>query len=1222
MDDYLRSIGFHRKKIAKDGSCLFRAVAEQVLHSQSLHTLVRAQCVDYLKKNRSSYEAFIEGDFEEYLCQLQDPQQWVGEVEINALASLYRRDFLIFQEPGKPPVNITGEKFKDKVQLCFLNRNHYDSVYSTSHIKNSAVCQSIVYELLYNGVFNMELRDLGQSQRTARLSDPLNDDRLAVCVSSDESDVEVDEPLWVDNDKNTSTRHSHRGRGRGRGQHLSERVRRSLNPTLFRNIEYDVWHKTKRAQQKLDYSIAAGMQYSVGDQCQVRLDGNGRSYNATVKEVPSNNNNLVVVHIEDLGRKTVPLWSLRPPSEEGSWSTVVKDKRNSNGHGDGEEHRKGRSQGKSLSLSSASVKPQPSMSPLGGHVQKQHSWPPPVTAKVAEGAPARPRRIGQSVSLVEATLFGVTKEVRQAKEEEQRNAALVEMQLRDEHSFPALGTGPQEEKGKRRRAEKRSSEKRSSEGRKTKSPVEDIGAVSPSGGQGPQTSTPKIPPTAAAVTPHPQSAAVTPPPSSDSTPDRQSSIRVPSPNSNTDTTPIRDAQAVKPNTSSPVAPAVPPSPPPPATAATSNSNSVFSFLTPILPTASSLPPTQLPFSSSPSLLPYKTSTAAPSSASPSLLPSSSAPTFIAPIAPSPVTAAVFLPPSSFHRDSLHHSTPSPSLPYSSSSPPAPPLAQAPAHDFLPNSGDLLTQCLTQKQVPVSGFQVQTQGELVNKRCQSPNIQVQSQMLQPQSHEEKQVQSSIQNQSPTPVPPSNIHSQTQSFSQSDTVQVLHGSSSISSIPQPFPCVTNSTTQTQCVQAQSVLTDSPETFSLPRPHRPYLLPSHLSSFPQTDSPQNMSQLHLDLLYPGFPRNQKGDVVLSPEYSYCKMGKDLPQDVNIMRFFFNLGVKAFSMHWCPPSVYLVPLQHAHSIEHSSAAHSTSPAPHCPRFNAPSCQQESLPFLNPAISAFSHQPPPIEAPYPRDLPMNQAAYLVTQYTPHRLSSAHPPSWQRQPMAPSTNAVSPLMYPSTPPYPPPGQEFPTESVHRSKGGKQQGNSATNGDATLTSVRAMTLPVGVPNIALEENLTRKGILVDTLPNNKPLQAVFTNSDGSIPMAPGPVPQQSYSVSMTSVSDDIHGFHQQHFNANKNYVTDATHTSPVNSPVSSVACSTEDDREGTQPFTMPYQNPRGHRRGPGGGRGRNRVYDGQRGLVFDRGRRSYRRRQGGEGFNQGQFGTSQHRGQGW
>lgn len=30
MDDYLKSLGYQRKKIAKDGSCLFRAVAEQV----------------------------------------------------------------------------------------------------------------------------------------------------------------------------------------------------------------------------------------------------------------------------------------------------------------------------------------------------------------------------------------------------------------------------------------------------------------------------------------------------------------------------------------------------------------------------------------------------------------------------------------------------------------------------------------------------------------------------------------------------------------------------------------------------------------------------------------------------------------------------------------------------------------------------------------------------------------------------------------------------------------------------------------------------------------------------------------------------------------------------------------------------------------------------------------------------------------------------------------
>lgn len=35
--------------------------------------------------------------------------------------------------------------------------------------------------------------------------------------------------------------------------------------------------------------------------------------------------------------------------------------------------------------------------------------------------------------------FGVTEEERLAKEEEERNVALVEIQLRDENSFPALG---------------------------------------------------------------------------------------------------------------------------------------------------------------------------------------------------------------------------------------------------------------------------------------------------------------------------------------------------------------------------------------------------------------------------------------------------------------------------------------------------------------------------------------------------------------------------------------------------------------------------------------------------------------------------------------------------------------------------------------------------------------------------------------------------------------
>lgn len=39
----------------------------------------------------------------------------------------------------------------------------------------------------------------------------------------------------------------------------------------------------------------------------------------------------------------------------------------------------------------------------------------------------------------DSVAFGLTEEQRLAKEEEEMNVALVEIQLRDEHSFPALG---------------------------------------------------------------------------------------------------------------------------------------------------------------------------------------------------------------------------------------------------------------------------------------------------------------------------------------------------------------------------------------------------------------------------------------------------------------------------------------------------------------------------------------------------------------------------------------------------------------------------------------------------------------------------------------------------------------------------------------------------------------------------------------------------------------
>ncbi|KAJ3585606.1 hypothetical protein NHX12_014325 [Muraenolepis orangiensis] len=366
MDDFFMSLGLKRKKIAKDGSCLFRAVAEQVLLCQSRHTEVRARCVEFLKDNRELYEAFIEGDFEDY--------HWVGEVEMNALAIIYKRDFLIFQEPGKAAVNITANGFKDQIQLCFLNGNHYDCVYPISHIQNTAFCQSLLYELLYERVFKEDRSVLGMGQRGGRRSE-LTDDHMAACPSSDESETE--DPIWIQDEASKQGGQQNRGRGRGRGRGLSERLRRSLNPNLLRNVDYDVWLSSKRVQQKKDFCMAAGLQYSVGDPCQVSLEEGGRSYRGSIRKV-SPSNGPVTVYVEEQGREvSVPLLKLCPVSET-SWKSVVTGEKRTNGQAQAPEWVEPKGRGKLLPSSA-----------------------PPSASK----------------------------------------AALVEIELRDEQNFPALAAG-------------------------------------------------------------------------------------------------------------------------------------------------------------------------------------------------------------------------------------------------------------------------------------------------------------------------------------------------------------------------------------------------------------------------------------------------------------------------------------------------------------------------------------------------------------------------------------------------------------------------------------------------------------------------------------------------------------------------------------------------------------------------------------------------------------
>ncbi|ETE67899.1 OTU domain-containing protein 4, partial [Ophiophagus hannah] len=204
------------------------------------------------------------------------------------------------------------------ILLCFSNGNHYDIVYPIDYTIKAAVCQSILYELLYEKVFDVDVNKVLEELNHADL---IKNGGNSEESDSEDEDLESEEA--VTSYTNNKKLHKH-----GKSHNvtsLSGKVLRSLNPLVYQNVEYEVWRQSKIDQQKQDFSIAAGMQYSVGDKCKVYLEHSGRYYNAHIQEVQSADGP-VIVFVEELGVKhSVLLRNIKPlpqatPLE--TWSTV------------------------------------------------------------------------------------------------------------------------------------------------------------------------------------------------------------------------------------------------------------------------------------------------------------------------------------------------------------------------------------------------------------------------------------------------------------------------------------------------------------------------------------------------------------------------------------------------------------------------------------------------------------------------------------------------------------------------------------------------------------------------------------------------------------------------------------------------------------------------------------------------------------------------------------
>ncbi|XP_069487322.1 OTU domain-containing protein 4 isoform X2 [Ambystoma mexicanum] len=349
--------------------------------------------------------------------------------------------------------------------LCFSNGNHYDIVYTATYTDSAALCQSILYEMLYEKVLSTDVsKILLELKSTDRPKEEI--------IGSDEdSESDADEvsrgkhsPVSNMNGLKSSSGNKLPNNG-NTFFFLPRKVLRSLNPALYRNLEYDVWLTSMRDQQKRDFSIAAGMQYSVGDKCKVRLEPTGKFYDGHIQEV-SSEKGPVVVYVEEFGKKfNVPMKSLKPLPQASAhstpregWNTVSgkKIKRvpfGSAAHLQSDtEHRGQKIAGKPGKAQSTLP---PRLQQTAGNRQQQFSPSPgptsqhiPIEQRSQNRSPAqatgrkleRERSEEFEFSNKECRYFGLSPEERRERQVMEESRSLYEIQHLDEQAFPALSS--------------------------------------------------------------------------------------------------------------------------------------------------------------------------------------------------------------------------------------------------------------------------------------------------------------------------------------------------------------------------------------------------------------------------------------------------------------------------------------------------------------------------------------------------------------------------------------------------------------------------------------------------------------------------------------------------------------------------------------------------------------------------------------------------------------
>jgi OTU domain-containing protein 5 len=125
-------IGYAIKKMTDDGSCLFRAIGDQVFGDQEMHGVVRSQCMNYIEQNADYFSHYITEDIESYVSRKRYHGVHGNHLEIQAMSEMYSRPIHIYCY-SLEPINIfqtcnKSEKVNVPVRLSYHRGVHYNSI--------------------------------------------------------------------------------------------------------------------------------------------------------------------------------------------------------------------------------------------------------------------------------------------------------------------------------------------------------------------------------------------------------------------------------------------------------------------------------------------------------------------------------------------------------------------------------------------------------------------------------------------------------------------------------------------------------------------------------------------------------------------------------------------------------------------------------------------------------------------------------------------------------------------------------------------------------------------------------------------------------------------------------------------------------------------------------------------------------------------------------------